>query len=118
MPRRRRSPPEKKRLSLARDNLMTSGESQHALRKHWRKKKRNAERVRRTGERVALAVQPDDFAPVRRPRVRKWGYARLGEEIAAKRERRADLQVNPRKAAAARKRRRLRRGKRRAVKPA
>jgi hypothetical protein len=111
MPRRRRSPPEKKRLSLARDNLSTTGEAPHALRNHWKKKKRNAERVRRTAERVALAVQPDDFAPVRRPTVRKWGYARLGEDIARKLEGRAASSKKPRKSAAARERRRLRRSK-------
>lgn len=112
MPRRRRSPPEKKRLSLARDNLSTTGEAPHALRNHWKKKKRGAERARRTAERVALEVRPDDFAPVRRPTVRKWGFARLGAEIAEKLERRAD--ETPRKSAAARERRRLRRaGKRR-----
>jgi len=111
MARRRRSPQEKKRLSLARDNLSTTGEAPHALRKHWKKKKRNAERARRTAERVVLEVRPDDFAPVRRRTVRKWGWQRLGEAITAKLEARSDQ--TPRKSAAARERRRLRRGSKR-----
>ena len=110
MARPRRSPPEKKRLSLARDNLSTTGEAPHALRRHWKKKKRNAERARRTAERIVLVVQPDDFSPVRRRTVRKWGFARLGDAIAAKRERRAVQK--PRKSAEARERRTLRRSKR------
>jgi len=115
MARRRRSPQEKKRLSLARDNLSTTGEAPHALRKHWKKKKRSAERARRTAERVAVEVRPEAFAPVRRRTVRKWGGPRLGEAIAVKKAARADQ--TPRKSAAARERRRLRRGsKRRRVK--
>lgn len=111
MPRRQRSPQEKKRLSLARDDLSTTGEAPHALRNHWKKKKRSAERARRTAERVVLEVKPDDFAPVRRRTVRKWGRAKLGEAIAAKLEKRAD--ETPRKSAAARDRRRRRRGSKR-----
>jgi hypothetical protein len=111
MPRRRRSPQEKKKLSLARDNLSTTGEAPHALRNHWKKKKRSAERARRTAERISLDVQPDAFAPVRRRTVRKWGSQRLGEAIVAKRKVRADQ--TPRKSAAARERRRLRRGSKR-----
>jgi len=113
MAHRRRSPQEKKRLSLARDNLSTTGEAPHALRNHWKKKKRTAERARRTAERIVLEVRPDDFAPVRRRTVRKWGWQRLGEAIAAKLETRADQ--TPRKSAAARERRRLRRSKRKAT---
>ena len=109
MPRRSRSPQEKKKLSLARDNLMRTGESPHALRKHWKKKKRGAERARRTAERIVLETRPDDFAPVRRPTVRKWGTARLGEQIADSKESRNKV----RKSAAARERRRLRRGRKR-----
>jgi len=105
----------KKRLSLARDNLSTTGEAPHALRNHWKKKKkRSAERARRTAERVALDVRPDGFAPVRRRTVRKWGWTRLGVAIAAKLEARAEPQT-PRKSAAARSRRRLRRGRKRKV---
>lgn len=111
MPRRPRSPQEKKRLSLARDNLSTTGEAPHALRNHWKRKKRAAERARRTKERVVLEVKPDDFAPVRRRTVRKWGFARLGEALAWKLEKRAT--ATPRKSAAARDRRRLRRGSKR-----
>jgi hypothetical protein len=111
MPRRRRSPQEKKKLSLARDNLSTTGEAPHALRNHWKKKKRSAEHGRRTAERISLAVQPDDFVPVRRRTVRKWGWARLGDAIAAKLKARANQ--TPRKSAAARERRRLRRGSKR-----
>jgi hypothetical protein len=109
MVRRERSPQEKKRLSLARDSIV-GGETPHALRKHWGKKKRSAERARRTTDRVALATDPDGFAPARRRIVRKWGSAKLGEVIAAHQERRAKLQEAPRKPAATRLRRRLRRG--------
>jgi len=109
-----RSPQDKKRLSLARDNLSTTGEAPHALRNQWRKKKRSAERARRTAERVALDVRPDAFARVRRRTVRTWGWTRLGAAIAAKLEARAEPQT-PRKPAAARVRRRLRRGSKRKV---
>jgi len=115
--RRRRSPPEKKRLSLARDNLSTTGEAPHALRNHWKRKKRSAEKARRGAEREALAVQPGDFTPVRRRTVRKWGFARLGEAIAAKRETREKLMTSPRKSEAARERRRVRRGSKRKLSP-
>lgn len=108
--RRRRSPQEKKQLSLARDNLSTTGEAPHALRNHWKKKKRSAERARRTAERISLDTQPDNFAPVRRRTVRKWGWAKLGEAIPDKLAKRADQ--TPRKSKAARDRRRVRRGKR------
>lgn len=111
MARRRKTPQEKKRLSLARDNLSTTGEAPHALRNHWKKKKRSAERARRTAERIVLEVRPDEFAPVRRRTVRKWSSPRLGAAIAAKMEERAD--PTPRKSAAARQRRRLRRGRKR-----
>jgi hypothetical protein len=110
MPPRARSPQEKKRLSLMRDSIVC-GERPHALRKHWGKKKRSAERARRTAERVSLATRPDEFAPARRRTVRKWGSAKLGEAIAVNQERRAGLQEAPRKSAAARLRRSLRRGR-------
>ncbi len=113
MPRRQRSPQDKKRLSLARDNLSTTGEAPHALRTHWKKKKRSAERARRTAERVVLELTPEDFAPVRRRTVRKWGTVKLGAAIAAKLEKRAT--ATPRKSAAARARRRVRRGSKRKV---
>ena len=106
---RRRSPQEKKKLSLARDNLMRTGEPPHALRKNWKRKKRGAERARRTAERVALETRPGEFAPVRRATVRKWGFARLGEQIADNKESANKV----RKSAAARERRRLRRGRKR-----
>ena len=111
MARRPKSPQAKKRLSLARDNLSTTGEAPHALRNHWKKKKRSAERARRTAERIALEVQPTEFAPVRRRTVRKWGSPRLGDAIATKKQARAEQ--TPRKSAAARDRRRRRRGRRR-----
>ncbi len=111
MARRRRSPQEKKRLSLARDNLSTTGEAPHALRNQWKKKKRRAESARRTAERIAVKVRPDDFAAVRRRTVRKWGSVRLGQAIAAKLEARADQ--TPRKSTTAREHRRLRRGSKR-----
>jgi hypothetical protein len=112
MPRgRRRSPAEKKRLSLERDHPV-SAKYPHAFRKNWSIKKRAAEGGRRTAERVALAADPDEPAPVRRREVRKWRVAPLGEAIAIKQARRAGLREQPRKAAAARERRRVRRGKR------
>jgi hypothetical protein len=105
--RRRRSPQEKKQLSLARDHLSTTGEAPHALRNHWKAKKRRAEHARRGAERVSLQTQPDNFAPVRRRTVRKWGWTMLGEAIATKLEKRATQ--TPRKSKAARDRRRVRR---------
>ncbi len=111
MPRRRTNPPEKKRLSLERDHPVAA-KYPHAFRKTWSVKKRAAERARRTAERVALAADPHDLAPVRRREVRKWRVPPLGEAIATKQARRAGLREQPRKAAVARERRRLRRGKR------
>lgn len=113
MPRRRRSPQEKKRLSLALDNLSTTGEAPHALRNHWKKRKRRAEKARRGAEKQVLATTPDDFAPVRRKPIRKWGFARLGEALAAKKEKRAAMV--PRKSEKAREARRRRRGTRKKV---
>lgn len=110
MPKRERSPQDKKRLSLARDSIVGGGEAPHALRNHWGKKKRTAERARRTAERVVLVSDPDGFAPVRRRTVRKWGSATLSDAIAGKQERRAKLRATPRKSAAARGRRKVRRG--------
>jgi hypothetical protein len=65
--------------------------------------------ARRTGERIALAVDADGFAPTRRRTVSKWGSTKLGDDIAAKQERRAQQQQTPRTSAAARQRRRLQR---------
>jgi hypothetical protein len=110
MARRPRSPQQKKRLSLTRDSIVGGGESPHGLRNHWGKKKRSAERARRTAERVVLVTDPDGFAPVRRRTVRKWGSQKLGDAIAGKQERRAKLQETPRKLVAARQRRKVRRG--------
>ena len=112
VPRRVRSPQDKKRLSLIRDSIVGGGEAPHALRNHWAKKKRSAERERRTAECIALAVDPDGFAPRRRRTVGKWGSTTLGDAIAAKQERHAKRQQTPRKSAAARERRRLQRRRR------
>lgn len=112
MARVTRSPQDKKRLSLARDHIVNGGEPPHALRKHWGRKKRGAERARRTAERIALATDDEAFAPVRRRTVRKWGAMKLGEAIARNQERRATLQETPRKSAATRQRRRMRRSSR------
>jgi hypothetical protein len=109
MARRERPPQEKKRLSLARDSVIRSGEAPHALRRHWGKQKRAAERARRTAERVGLATDAEGFARVRRRTVRKWGVSKLAEAIAGKQERRAALQETPRKSAATRLRRAARR---------
>jgi len=57
-----------------------------------------------------LVTAPDEFAPVRRRTVRKWGSQKLGDAIAGKHERRAKLQETPRKSVAARQRRKVRRG--------
>jgi hypothetical protein len=114
MPRLRRSPPEKKRLSLERDHPVAA-KYPHAFRKTWSIKKRAAERARRSSERVGLAADPDAFAPARRREVRKWPVPALGEAIAKHRERRAGLREQPRKSAEARARRRRRRGKRRST---
>lgn len=113
MARRQRSPQEKKRLSLARDNLSTTGEAPHALRNHWKRKKRKAEKARRGAEKIVLERAPDEFAPVRRKPIRKWGFPRLGEALAAKKEKRAAM--TPRKSEQARERRRRRRGTRKQV---
>src|ERR1043166_7104005 len=112
MARDAKTPQEKKRLSWTRDSVMRSGEAPHALRRHWGKQKRSAERARRTAERVGLATDAEGFARVRRRTVRKWGVSRLAEAIAGKQERRAALQETPRKSAAARLRRGARRGAR------
>jgi hypothetical protein len=56
---------------------------------------------------VILETRPGDFAPVRRKRVRKWGWTKLGVAIADKLEKRATQQ--PRKSKAARDRRRAKR---------
>jgi hypothetical protein len=108
--KRRRSPQEKKRLSLERDRPVASSEYPKAFRKQWPRKKARAERARRSADRQALTVDPAGFVPARRKRVRKWGTATLGEVIADKLERRAKLRAEPRKSAAARERRRRRRG--------
>lgn len=109
--KRQRSPQEKKRLSLTRDHPLLA-KYPKAFRKSWPKQTRSAERARRTADRIALATDADDFVPTRRESVRKWGGAPLGDVIAGKLERRARLRENPRKSAAARERRRLRRGRR------
>lgn len=115
MPKRRRSPQEKKRISLARDRPVSS-EYPKSFRKQWPRKKAFAERARRTAERQALTTDPGGFAAVPRRRVVKWGTITLGEKVAVQLERRAALREQPRNSAAARERRRKRRGRRQASK--
>lgn len=107
MGRRRRTPPEKKRLSLERDTPL-SAKYPKAFRKHWPRKKAAAERAFRHAQRQSLAAGEEDPA-IRRHQVRKWPQPRLGEAIAISAERRARLQETPRKSPAARARRARRR---------
>jgi hypothetical protein len=103
MGRRRRTPPEKKRLSLERDTPL-GAKYPKGFRKHWPRKQAAAERAFRHAQRQSLDTGNADAA-VRRRTVRKWSQAKLGEVIAVNAERRAGLQETPRKSAAARARR-------------
>jgi hypothetical protein len=100
---RRRTPPEKKRLSLARDTPLVA-KYPKGFRKHWPRKKAVAERAARHAHRQAVAAGNDDPV-VRRKVVRKWPQPKLGEAIAVRAERRAKLRETPRKPAEARARR-------------
>jgi hypothetical protein len=108
MARRTRTPHEKKRLSLERDTPL-SAEYPKAFRKQWPRTKAKAERAFRHAQRQALAAGNED-ATVVRETVRKWPQPHLGEVIAEKAQRRARLQASPRKSAATRALRTLRRG--------
>jgi hypothetical protein len=100
---RRRTPQEKKRLSLERDTPL-SAKYPKAFRKQWPRTKATAERALRHAQHRALAAGNED-AGVERKVVRKWPQPRLAEVIAGKARRRAKLQRAPRKAAATRARR-------------
>ena len=103
MGRRRLTPQQKKRQSLARDTPLAA-KYPKGFRKHWPRKKAVAERAFRHAQRQSIAAGNDDPA-VRRRTVRKWPQAKLGETIAANAQRRAGLQETPRKSAEARARR-------------
>ena len=109
MARRKRTPQEKKRLSLERDTPL-SAKYPKAFRKQWPRTKARAEREFRHAQRRALEAGNADM-PVSRETVRKWPQPRLAEVIARKAQRRAKLEVNPRKPAATRARRAQRRGR-------
>jgi hypothetical protein len=108
--RRQRSPQEKKALSLARDRPLVA-KYPKAFRKKYPRKKAYAEGARRSADRQSLAADPLGFTPAPRELVRKWGAPSLGDVIAGKKERRARVAAEPRKSAAARERRRLKRGR-------
>ncbi len=103
----RRTPPEKKRLSLERDRRNTYGESPHAARKSIPRRKRQRAREERHAAHVPLAAVDEDalavdLAAARAARKRRssWGKTPdkpLGTVIARKQARRERLQVNPRK---------------------
>lgn len=110
MPRRHRSPQEKKKLSLDRDHPLST-KFPKALRKHWPQRVASAQRSFRHASKQALATEHDP-ADVHRPVVRKWGTgAHLADVIAEKKARRAKLAAEPRKSPEARTRRAKRRGK-------
>lgn len=96
-------------MSLERDTPL-SAEYPKAFRKQWPRTKAKAERAFRHAQRQALDARNAD-APISRETTRKWPQPRLGEVVAGNAQRRARLQVSPRKSAAARARRALRRGR-------
>jgi hypothetical protein len=110
MARARRSPPEKKQLSLARDRPLLA-KNPKAFRKNWPKKKQAVQGAFRTAQRDAIA-SGDDPASVSRRELRKWGPSPLGEVVADKLTQRDKLRANPRKSSEARARRAARRGRR------
>jgi hypothetical protein len=109
MARRARTPQEKKRLSLDRDTPL-SAKYPKAFRKQWPLRKAKAQRAFRRAQRKAVDGGEAD-APVARETVRKWPQPRLGEVVARHQQRRAALQIAPRKSAAARARRAQKRGR-------
>ena len=107
--RRRRTPQERKRLSLERDTVDVS-EYPKAFRRQHPLKQAKAERAARREVRSRLAQGREDADAVRRREVRSWPLTRLGDLIAGKLARRREVQDNPRKSPEARERRRRRRG--------
>jgi hypothetical protein len=87
MARFRRSPQDKKRLSLERDTPL-SAEYPKGFRKKWPRKKAAAERAFRHALRQRL-VAGDETPAVRRKIVRKWRQPPLGEVIASRARKRS-----------------------------
>ncbi|MBL8045312.1 MAG: hypothetical protein JNL09_02165 [Anaerolineales bacterium] len=87
--KKRRTPQEKKQLSLSKDHVVLA-EYPHAFRKSWPKKKARANQVYRHKIRQALSTQYDvdriDLAEsavkaiVRKP-IQKWDVVSLGERV-------------------------------------
>lgn len=111
MGERRKTPQEKKRLSLERDHPLLA-EYPKAFRKKYPRKRRKAQKGLRTkvsqelhrasgphDEALADRVVPERF---RRKEVRKWGAAQLGEVIKSKQERRVQSYRRKKDAQAAR----------------
>jgi hypothetical protein len=91
MPKRRRTPQEKKRLALERDVVDMWGEPQKGFRKI--KPRRKAQIARANRHAVSRALQSGaDAAAVPRKRTQFWSGPRLGHAIALKLERRRRLQ--------------------------
>jgi len=110
-PRRVRTPPERKQLSLQRDTIDV-GEYPKAFRRKHPIAKARAERAARHEVRRRLKQGREDIEQVRREQVRKWQPVRLIDLIQAKADRRAAVQDTPRKPSETRERRRQRRGRR------
>jgi hypothetical protein len=91
MPRRRRTPQEKKRLALTRDVVDMWGEPQKAFRKAKPRIKARASRSHRHRVAQALHAGEDEIA-VRQMRLWLWPGPRLGEAIERKLERRRQLE--------------------------
>jgi hypothetical protein len=106
--RRRRTPQERKELSLARDTV-DAGEYPKAFRRKHPLQQARAERAARRELRRRLAEGREDVPEVRRREVRKWPPARLGDLVRGKLARREQLRESPRKSPEARERRRRRR---------
>jgi hypothetical protein len=105
---RRRSPQEKKELSLKKDTPLDA-KTPKGFRKHWPKKKAGPTRANRHAVKQTLHEEPEAESLPARKEIRKWPQRSLGETIASKRERRAGVNEKPRKSEAARARRRARR---------
>lgn len=107
----RRTPQEKKRLSLKKDHPLVA-EYPHAFRKSWPKKKRRAQRTFRRKTKQALdqgkgpidpaAEEWVDSGGIRRKPVNNWGAPALGEVIKRKKIRRIESYRRKKKVKAAR----------------
>src|SRR5512138_1822553 len=106
---KRRTPQEKKRLSLKKDRRNTFGQSPHAARKAIPKRKRLRSRAERHAAKVPVAAVDDDAlaleaAAIRAEKKRRTSWKKepddpLGDVIAQKLRRRDRLRRNPRKRA-------------------